>query len=144
MLDRLYGAVRGIDVPEASRAAAEPLPAVVEALEDDRNTPKGMAEFFGLARELNKEADPARQHQLAAIMYATGELLGVLQQDPEEGFAGAADSELTAEAINEMIGRRNAARAAKDFATADALRDELAAAGIQIEDGPEGTTFRRA
>jgi cysteinyl-tRNA synthetase len=66
-----------------------------------------------------------------------------LQQDPEEWFAGAADGELDAEAINEMVAKRNAARAAKDFATADAVRDELAAAGVQIEDGPEGTTWRR-
>ena len=51
---------------------------------------------------------------------------------------------MSAEAIGEMIENRNAARAAKDFATADALRDELAAAGIQIEDGPDGTTWRRA
>jgi cysteinyl-tRNA synthetase len=77
-------------------------------------------------------------------MYATGDLLGLLRQDPEEWFAGATDSELSVEAINELIGRRNAARAAKDFAAADALRDELAAAGVQIEDGPTGTTWRRA
>ena len=54
------------------------------------------------------------------------------------------DGELSAEAITEMIEKRNAARATKDFATADALRDELAAAGVQIEDGPQGTTWRRA
>ena len=77
-------------------------------------------------------------------MYATGDLLGLLRQDPEEWFAGAADSELSPEAINEMVEKRNAARAARDFAAADALRDELAAAGIQIEDGPGGTTWRRA
>lgn len=144
MLDRLYGAVRGIDVPEESRTAAEPLSSVVAALEDDLNTPKAMAEFFGLARELNKATDPGKQRELATNMYATGDLLGLLQQDPDEWFVGAADGELSAESINEMIEKRNAARAAKDFATADSLRDELAAAGVQIEDGPEGTTWRRA
>jgi cysteinyl-tRNA synthetase len=144
MLDRLYGAVRGIDVPDALRAAAEPLPSVVEALEDDLNTPKAMAEFFGLARELNKATDAGERQRLAAAMFATGDLLGLLQQDPEAWFAVAADSALSAEAINEMIEKRNAARAAKDFAAADALRDELAAAGVQIEDGPAGTTWRRA
>jgi cysteinyl-tRNA synthetase len=144
MLDRLYGAVRGIDVPIAARQAAEPLPAVVEALEDDLNTPKAMAEFFGLARELNKATEADERQQLAATMFATGDLLGLLQQDPEQWFAGAADGELSAEAIEEMIGKRNAARAAKNFAAADAIRDELAAAGIQIEDGPDGTTWRRA
>jgi len=144
MLDRLYGAVRGIEVPDALRAAAEPLPSVVEALEDDLNTPKAMAEFFGLARELNKATEDGERQRLAAVMFATGNLLGLLQQDPEEWFAVAADSALSAEAINEMIEKRNAARAAKDFATADALRDELAAAGIQIEDGAGGTTWRKA
>ena len=143
MLDRLYGAVRGIEVPDALRAAAEPLPSVVEALEDDLNTPKAMAEFFGLARELNKAAEDSERQRLAAVMFATGNLLGLLQQDPEAWFA-VADSVLSAEAINEMIEKRNAARAAKDFATADALRDELAAAGIQIEDGAGGTTWRKA
>ena len=144
MLDRLYGAVRGIDASDALRTAAEPLPSVVEALEDDLNTPKAMAEFFGLARELNKATDAGERQRLAAAMFATGDLLGLLQQDPEAWFAVAADSALSAEAINEMIEKRNAARAAKDFATADALRDELAAAGVQIEDGPAGTTWRRA
>ena len=144
MLDRLYGAVRGIEVPDALRAAAEPLPSVVEALEDDLNTPKAMAEFFGLARKLNKATEAGERQRLAAVMFATGNLLGLLQQDPEAWFAVAADSALSAEAINEMIEKRNAARAAKDFATADALRDELAAAGIQIEDGAGGTTWRKA
>jgi len=144
MLDRLYGAVRGIDVPQELRTAAEPLSSVVAALEDDLNTPKAMAEFFGLARELNKATEAGERQRLAAVMFATGNLLGLLQQDPEAWFAVAADSALSAEAINEMIEKRNAARAAKDFATADALRDELAAAGIQIEDGAGGTTWRKA
>jgi len=103
-----------------------------------------MAEFFGLARELNKATEAGERQRLAAVMFATGNLLGLLQQDPEAWFAVAADSALSAEAINEMIEKRNAARAAKDFATADALRDELAAAGIQIEDGAGGTTWRKA
>ena len=143
MLDRLYGAVRGIDVPEALLAAAEPLPSVVAALEDDLNTPKAMAEFFGLTRELNKASDPGERQKLAATMFATGELLGLLRGDPGQWFAGAGDGELSPEVIDEMIGKRNAARAAKDFAAADAIRDELAAAGVQIEDGPDGTTWRR-
>ena len=144
MLDRLYGAVRGIEVPDATRSAAEPLLSVVAALEDDLNTPKAMAEFFGVARELNKSKDTDMQQGLAATMFATGDLLGLLQQDPDEWFVGATDGELSAEAIKEMIEQRNRARAAKDFETADTLRDELAAAGVQIEDGPAGTTWRRA
>jgi cysteinyl-tRNA synthetase len=143
-LDRLYGAVRGIDVSDEMRASAEPLESVIAALEDDLGTPQAMAEFFGLARQLNKATDEAERQRLAAEMYATGDLLGLLQTDPENWFAGDVEGELTAEDIEVLIGNRNAARAAKDFAAADAIRDELAAAGIQIEDGPDGTTWRRS
>ena len=144
-LDRLYGAVRGIAVSDAELAAAEPLESVVAALENDLNTPEAMAEFFGLARELNraKEDHSAETTQLAARMFATGNLLGLLQSDPDDWFAGAVDGDLAPAEIEAMIEKRNAARAEKDFSTADAMRDELAAAGIQIEDGPTGTTWRR-
>ncbi len=143
MLDRLYGAVRGIDVPAAERAAAEPPEALVAALEDDINSPKAMAEFFALAKELNKATDDDEKQRLAAAMYASGDLMGLLKSDPEEWFAGDVDGQLTADDIEALIAERNAARAARDFATADAKRDELAAAGIKIEDGPDGTTWRR-
>lgn len=144
MLDRLYGAVRGINVPDDVRATAEPLDSVVAVLEDDLNTPKAMAEFFGLAKQLNKTTDENEQQKLAAEMYATGDLLGLLQIDPEAWFTGHVEGELSADDIEAMIGKRNAARTARDFAAADSIRDELAAAGVQIEDGPDGTTWRRS
>jgi cysteinyl-tRNA synthetase len=103
-----------------------------------------MAEFFKLAKELNKATDAGERERLAASMYATGDLLGLLQSDPENWFAGSIDGELSAADIDALIEKRNAARASKDFAAADAIRDELAAAGIQIEDGPDGTTWRKA
>jgi len=143
MLDRLYGAVRGIDVPSDARADAKPPEAFVAALEDDLNTPKAMAEFFGLARTLNKATDADERQRLAVQMYASGDLIGLLQSDPEEWFAGDGEGELSGEDIEALLEKRKAARASKDFAAADAIRDELASAGIQIEDGPEGTTWRR-
>ena len=143
MLDRLYGAVRGIDVPDELKAAAEPPEALVAALEDDINTPKAMAEFFAVARGLNKAADDDEKLRLAAVMYACGDLMGLLQSEPEEWFAGHVDGELSGDEIRALIDKRNVARTEKDFATADAVRDELAAAGIRIEDGPAGTTWRR-
>lgn len=144
MLDRLYGAVRGIDVPDDVRAAAAPPAALVAALEDDLNTPKAMAEFFGLARALNKATEADARQQLAGQMHASGDLMGLLQSDPDEWFGGHGEGELSADEIEALLDKRQAARAAKDFATADALRGELAEAGIQIEDGPEGTTWRRS
>jgi cysteinyl-tRNA synthetase len=144
MLDRLYGAVRGIDVAAEIRAQAEPPEALVEALEDDLNTPKAMAEFFALAKALNKASGAEEKQQLAAQMYAAGDLMGLMQSDPEEWFAGQGDDGLAADDIEAMLEKRRMARADKDFATADGIRDELANAGIQIEDGPEGTTWRRS
>jgi cysteinyl-tRNA synthetase len=144
MLDRLYGAVRGIEVSSAARSEAAPPQALVDALEDDLNTPKAMAEFFGLARQLNKATEPGERRQLAAQMYAAGDLMGLLRSDPEEWFAGHVEGELSAADIEAMLEKRRAARANRDFAAADAIRDELSAAGIQIEDGPDGTTWRRS
>ena len=143
MLDRLYGAVRGIAVDIAAREAAEPPAALVAALEDDLNTPKALAEFFALAKALNKTTDDDEKRRMAAAMYAAGDLMGLLQSEPEEWFARDVDGELSAEDIEALIAKRNAARAAKDFAAADDYRDQLAAAGIKIEDGSDGTTWRR-
>ena len=144
MLDRLYGAVRSIDVSDAARAAAEAPQSLVDALEDDLNSPKAMAEFFALARELNKTGDAADKQRLAATMYAAGDLMGLLQSDPEEWFAGDADGQISAEDIEALIEKRKQAKANRDFAAADAVRDELKAAGVSIADGRDGTTWRRA
>ncbi|MEJ2273034.1 MAG: cysteine--tRNA ligase [Woeseiaceae bacterium] len=144
MLDRLYGAVRGIDVPDDARAGAEVPTALVAALEDDLNTPKAMAEFFALARTLNKADDPQEKVSLAAQMYAAGELMGLLGSDPEEWFAGDVEGDMPGDEVEKLIGERDAARAAKDFVRADEIRDRLTAAGIAIEDGPDGTTWRRS
>jgi cysteinyl-tRNA synthetase len=144
MLDRLYGAVRGLEVTDEMRAAAEPPTALIAALEDDINTPKALAQLFGLARELNKASDPAQQLRLAAEMYASGDLLGILQIDPEEWFAGNVEGELSAAAIEKLIEARKTARAARDFAAADGIRDQLADAGVQIEDGAGGTSWKRS
>ena len=144
MLDRLYGAVRGIAVTDSVRAAAEPPDGVLAALEDDLNTPKAMAEFFNLARDLNKTTDAAERERLAAMMYATGDLLGLLGSDPEVWFAGHVEGELSGDEIEALLLQRQDARASGDFKKADALRDKLAENGVKIEDGPQGTTWRRS
>jgi len=143
MLDRLYGAVRGIEVSAAMRAEAETPEALLAALEDDINTPRAMAEFFALAKTLNKASDAEEKSRLAATMLATGDLMGLLQSDPDEWFEGHVEGELSSDDIDALIEKRNAARAAKDFATADAVRDQLSAAGIKIEDGADGSSWRR-
>ena len=104
---------------------------------------EALAEFFAVSKALNKADDADEKQRLAAVMYATGDLMGLLQSDPEQWFAGDVDGELSSDDIEALIEKRNAARSAKDFATADAVRDQLAAAGIKIEDGAAGTSWRR-
>jgi cysteinyl-tRNA synthetase len=143
MLDRLYGAVRGVVVSDAVRAAAEPPAAFLEALEDDLNSPKAMAEFFALAKALNKASDPAAREELAAAMFASGELIGLLREDPEAWFAGHGSLDIETDEIEALLERRRAAKGRRDFAGADAIREELSTKGVRIEDGPNGTTWRR-
>lgn len=143
MLDRLYGALRGIEVPQALRSTVAAPSALVEALEDDLNTSKALAVMFDLVRALNKTSEDEARQSMAAELLAAGDLMGLLQDDPEAWFAGAAGDGLSAEAIEGLLVERREARANKDFAEADRIRDELQSAGIAIEDGPDGTKWRR-
>ena len=142
-LDRLYGALRGINVSADERASAEPPPAVVAALEDDINTPKARAEVSNLMRELNKADDEGERSRLAATLLSAGDLLGLLQMDAEQWFTGAVEGDISDHEVESLLAKRNEARKAKDFAAADAIREQLAASGISIEDGPSGTRWRR-
>lgn len=143
-LDRLYGAVRSIDVSDQERADAQPPETVIAALEDDLNTPKAIAEMFNLVRVLNKTTDVGERRVLATRLLAAGDLIGVLQEEVELWFAGtAADVELSADDIDALLVKRTQARSTKDFAAADVIRDQLATAGISIEDGAGGTRWRR-
>lgn len=144
MLDRLYGALQGVAVSDADRAAADAPESLIAALEDDLNTPKALAEFFGLARDLNKAEDDKTRSALAAQMYASGELMGLLNNDPDEWFAGHVQGELSPDEIEALIEKRNAAKSARDFKTADAIRDQLSRDGVTIQDSREGTTWRRS
>jgi len=142
MLDRLYGAVQGIDVPEDVRLAADVPEGLITALEDDLNSPKAMAEFFGMARALNKATDDETKVSLAAQMYACGELMGLLRSDPDVWFEGHVEGDLSSDEIEALILKRNDAKAVRDFEAADAIRDQLSDAGISIQDGRDGTTWR--
>jgi cysteinyl-tRNA synthetase len=140
-LDRLYTALRAVASVKPANGSDED--SVRLALEDDLNTPKAIAELHGLASNLNRESDTARKAALKGAILASGDLLGLLQQDPEDWFKqGAGDMDDSA--IEDLIQRRVEARAARDFAEADRIRDELVAHGIVLEDGSGGTTWKRA
>jgi len=143
-LDRLYGALRAAAPTAEEVAAAEPAADFLTALEDDLNTPRAMAALFDMARRVNKAEDEAERRRLAAVLAASGDLMGLLQEDPEAWFAAGADELPDAEAIETLLEQRQAARKARDFAEADRIRDELEARGIVIEDGPDGTRWRVA
>ena len=143
-LDRLYGAIRGIGIDNAVRAAAEPPATFIEALEDDLNTPKALAELFERARMLNKTEDQAERQKLAAELLAAGDLVGLMQGDPEDWFSGSDEGAIDAAEIESLLAQREQARASGDYAAADKIRDDLAGRGITIEDGSSGTRWRRS
>jgi cysteinyl-tRNA synthetase len=143
-LDRLYGALRGISVDEATRKSAEPPDGFIAALEDDLNTPKALAELFEHARMLNKADDEAERQKLAAELLAAGDVVGLIQDDPDSWFSGAEEGDLDAEEIEALLAQREEARASGDYAAADKIRDDLADRGITIEDSPSGTRWRRS
>lgn len=116
------------------------------ALCDDLNTPLAISELHVIARDLNKASEEDKP-RLKARLLAAGSLLGVLEQEPLEwlqGESGDAGDGLSAEAIEVLIAERAAAKADKNFARADAIRDELTAAGVVLEDSAAGTLWRRA
>ncbi|MCC5794996.1 MAG: cysteine--tRNA ligase [Chromatiales bacterium] len=139
-LDRLYGALRDVAADEA----AMPDPGFIAALEDDINTPRALAALFDLARGVQKAGDNPEGRELAGRLRRSAGLLGLLQQDPEAWFQRAAGAELEAPQVEALLAERTAARARRDFAAADRIRDQLAAAGVLIEDGAGGTRWRRA
>lgn len=143
-MDRFYTALRS--TPAVDLTGAEPNGEVVEALKDDLNTPKAIAVLHTLATALNKAQTADQQAEIKKELIASAHLLGLLYRDPEEWFrAGSAP---TGQGIDEseieaLIQKRADARKAKDFATADAVRKELADKGIIIEDTPAGTQWKR-
>ncbi len=136
-LDGWYRVLRDL---ESVATAAVPLPVperMEAALCDDLNTPQALAELAELA-------DAARHQGTAeakAALLGGGALLGLLQQDPEAWFKQTDAAGIDAAQVDALLEERRAARAARDFARADAIRNELSAMGVTIEDGAQGTRW---
>ncbi|WP_456417007.1 cysteine--tRNA ligase [Thiolapillus sp.] len=143
-LTRFYTALRGL--PQAEPGEAEKfIQAFNKAMDDDFNTPEALAAMFDLVREINKirSRDEQKAARMAAELKRLGDILGILQENPEQWLRGDGAAGLSDEEIETLIQRRLDARAEKNWAEADRIRDELKARGIVLEDGAGGTTWRR-
>ena len=144
-LDRMYLALRAVVGIDALGRDQVPLP-ILAALEDDLNTPLAIAHLHELTGALNKAASDVEKSMAKGALLAAADLLGVLQQDPEDwlrwqpqGTQGGLDDAT----IDQLVQDRIDARKGKNFPEADRIRRQLTDAGIALEDGPTGTSWRR-
>ena len=144
-LTRLYTALRGVNlvaneiIDETYKTRFE------QAMNDDFNTPVGLAVLFDLARDLNKAKshDPEKISILAASLRQLAGLLGILQNDPDAFMKGSGDNESDDGKIEQQIQARLNAKIAKEWPLADKIRNELKEQGVILEDSPDGTTSWR-
>jgi cysteinyl-tRNA synthetase len=141
-LTRLYTALKGFDVPAVVNWDEGYACHFREAMDDDFATPEAVSVLFDIANELNRSKDPALASQLKGL----AAILGLLERDPVAFLQAGPGAEegLSPADIDAKVAARNAAKKARNFAESDRIRDELKAAGVVLEDGPGGTTWRRA
>jgi len=143
-LERFYNALKGIDAgavaPKADTVYEKSFRA---AMEDDFNTPEAIGALFDLAREINrlKQDDADAAAGLSALLISLGSVLGVLQL-PADEFLRQGSENIDTVYIEELIARRNTARADKDWAMADQIRDELQVLNVILEDKDGVTSWR--
>ncbi|KJR21652.1 cysteine--tRNA ligase [Vibrio sp. S234-5] len=144
-LERLYTALRGLDLSAAPAGGEEYVTRFTTAMNDDFNTPEAYSVLFDMAREVNrlKNESLEKASALGALMRELADVIGILHQDPEAFLKGDAGNDDEVAEIEALIKLRNDSRAAKDWANADLARDRLNEMGIVLEDGPEGTSWRR-
>ncbi|MFO0043678.1 MAG: cysteine--tRNA ligase [Pseudomonadota bacterium] len=143
-LDGLYGTLRDLGNVAADADAAVP-DSIEAALCDDLNTPKALAALSELAADARRAEGPAARSACKSALLSGGRLLGLLQQDPATWFAQSQPAIAVDEArVQSLVEERQAAKKARDFARADAVRAELTALGIAVEDTPQGPRWKAA
>jgi cysteinyl-tRNA synthetase len=152
-LERLYIALRGVTLAK-SNVKSEATERFVASMDDDFNTSEALAVLQGLATQINVAkgaSDAKRAGELAAELLALAAVIGVLGMNADEflrkskkSVDGDNAAALSDTDIEQLIARRLAARKSKDFKESDRIRDDLKAKGVILEDGPQGTTWRRS
>ena len=140
-LDRLYGTLR--DLADVDTSPVIPA-AIEEALDDDLNTPQALAELSRIAGGARKAGAAGDRARLKSELLGAGLALGLLQQDPATWFGSRGVDAGDDARIQALVDERNTAKQARDFARADAIRDQLAGEGILLEDTPGGVRWRRS
>ena len=142
-LDRLYGVLRDLgDAPDIACPLGL-LDAFVAALEDDLNFPRAIAELFRTAKAARRATTVADRAAYKAALRDAGGLLGLLQQDPAAWFGQHTGEDRDTARIRRLVEARLAARSARDYVTADRIRDELAALGVMVQDRADGPAWQR-
>jgi cysteinyl-tRNA synthetase len=138
-LERLYATLRDLATVDARPVIPD---AIEAALDDDLNTPNALAELARIAGEARKARSMEDKARLKGELLGAGLALGLLQQDPAAWFARGASGDDDAR-IQALVDERTAAKQARDFARADAIRDQLAGDGILLEDTAQGVRWLR-
>ncbi|MCL1139099.1 cysteine--tRNA ligase [Shewanella pneumatophori] len=143
-LERIYTALKDLDLTVEAAPAEEFVAKFKSAMDDDFNTPEAYSVLFDMVREINrlKLTDMAKASALGVALKELADVLGILGQDVDTFFKGEGSDDEVAQ-IEALIAERNRARAEKDWPAADVARDGLNALGVILEDGPEGTTWRK-
>lgn len=140
ILDKFYNALlKNADVPTVE---IEPSEKLIAALADDLNTPLALSYLHETVNDLNKAESTEERSRLKSQLMADAYMLGLLYNDPQAWFKGDSADDEAAE-IEALIEKRTTAKKNKDWATADAIRNELKDRGIILEDGPSGTTWKK-
>jgi cysteinyl-tRNA synthetase len=144
-LERFYTALRGLDIGKARDLAHSRYEkAFCAAMDDDFNTPIALGAMFDLAREINRQRDTnaEKASQLGVVLKRLGNVLGLLQADPDEFLQVTGDSDVDPAEVDALIAQRIQARADKNWALADEIRDKLAAMSVVVEDSAGTSSWR--
>ena len=140
ILDKFYNALLKNDDIETEKCL--PDERLIDALCDDLNTPLALSYLHENVNNLNKAESVESRVKQKSLLLANAYMLGLLYQNPENWFKGENANDETAE-IENLIAKRTEAKKNKDWATADAIREELKNKGIVLEDVPNGTTWKK-